>query len=731
MASKEITVILLDVGPTMSAPTAGGAGPSFLENAVKGIDMLVQQKVFTNRKDLISLVLIGTKDTNNELAQGGQYQNITVARPAEIPDLQLVRYLQDQIKPGKVHADFVDGLVVAIDLIIKAVATKKFDKRIMLFTDARSPYNDDGVSEIVDKLKLMECAVSVIADFDDPARKVFHAKTKQQRAGEAFLSTLAEETNGLTASFRRALEMLARFRARQVKQVTTFRGDLNIGSINIPVYNYTRTAEAKVPTFKKLSAVAQQAAEPGDMEVRRETSYFLQEDEETEVQKEDITRAYKYGKDFIPWSSVDESTMKLSSHKCLSVLGFTAASNIPRQLLMGGAVAVVPQPGDAVASKALSAFAQAMVLQKSVAIVRYVFRENANVRLGCLHPVISAEHFYLLYNSLPFAEDMREYPFTTLHQKRYMPSAEQLKVVDGLIDKLDLTMAYHDQEGNAMDALHPKLSFNPVLQRVYQCVKQRALHPDDDIPPLDPLIEKYVNPSQDIFARAQAELDRVRQAFPLQVIERKEKDEAVKLWNEADAPVLNVDPVDLLGGASHAAKKVKLENPDGNAGPVTLDSLSSGQVMEVGSIDPIKDFRTMVSSKTRDLVSTAVAQMKKRIIQLITESFGSNLFQKAFDCLKVLRIECVRSDESAQFNDFMGLLKQTTSNKHHNPQHYEFWQLIVKAKITLISSDEAYDSEVTPEQAQQFLEDAVDDSAQVAVATPKDQDVDDLMDMME
>ena len=101
----------------------------------------ISWQIFTNRKDLISLVLIGTKGnegknrglrmletnallffsltsmtlstrpsatragTSNERAGEGQYQNITVARPAEIPDLNFVRYLQDQIKPGKVHGD--------------------------------------------------------------------------------------------------------------------------------------------------------------------------------------------------------------------------------------------------------------------------------------------------------------------------------------------------------------------------------------------------------------------------------------------------------------------------------------------------------------------------------------------------------------------------------------------------------------------------------------------------
>jgi ATP-dependent DNA helicase 2 subunit 2 len=43
--------------------------------------------------------------------------------------------------------------------------------------------------------------------------------------------------------------------------------------------------------------------------------------------------------------------------------------------------------------------------------------------------------------------------------------------MDELIDSMDLTKADVDEDGDAREALKPKLTFNPYFQRVYQVCK--------------------------------------------------------------------------------------------------------------------------------------------------------------------------------------------------------------------------------------------------------------------
>ena len=79
----------------------------------------------------------------------------------------------------------------------------------------------------------------------------------------------------------------------------------------------------------------------------------------------------------------------------------------------------------------------------------------------------------------------------------------------------NLMTAGRDEDGDPMEALKPRHTYNPVLQRLYQCIQTRALVPGAPLPPLDPIIEKYdcrmktccsFFPVQDLFCFLSTEL---------------------------------------------------------------------------------------------------------------------------------------------------------------------------------------------------------------------------------
>jgi ATP-dependent DNA helicase 2 subunit 2 len=84
-------------------------------------------------------------------------------------------------------------------------------------------------------------------------------------------------------------------------------------------------------------------------------------------------------------------------------------------------------------------------------IVRFVKIKNAAPHLGVLMPHIKNEYEYLIYQKLPFAEDIRQYPFAPLDPAQirtaYAPSPAQLDVAERLINALDLTAASKDEDG--------------------------------------------------------------------------------------------------------------------------------------------------------------------------------------------------------------------------------------------------------------------------------------------
>ncbi|KAG7266059.1 hypothetical protein CRUP_006989, partial [Coryphaenoides rupestris] len=114
-ATKSALILCMDVGFSMSTPDP----ESPFEQAKKVVQKFVQRQVFAENKDELGLVLFGTDATNNQLAHDGQYQNITVHRKLMVPDFELLEEIEHQVHPQSQHADWLDALVVSMDLIQK------------------------------------------------------------------------------------------------------------------------------------------------------------------------------------------------------------------------------------------------------------------------------------------------------------------------------------------------------------------------------------------------------------------------------------------------------------------------------------------------------------------------------------------------------------------------------------------------------------------------------------
>lgn len=103
-------------------------------------------------------------------------------------------------------------------------------------------------------------------------------------------------------------------------------------------------------------------------------------------------------------------------------------------------------------------------------------------------------------HSLLLLQDIRDFSFDSLSgdnvPKKYVPSDQQRAAARDLINSLDLMSGSMDSNGNQMEALKPKHTFNPVLQHFYQSVQNRALNPQHPLTELDPVIRSYIQPDE-------------------------------------------------------------------------------------------------------------------------------------------------------------------------------------------------------------------------------------------
>lgn len=174
-----------------------------------------------------------------------------------------------------------------------------------------------------------------------------------------------------------ALDRLSYFRGRNIRQTPLYRGPLDIGGpagLQIAVHVYSKTAEAKAPTFKRTLADEDRNVQ----NVQRDLSYRRTDELGTEVDRDALVKAYKYGKSLIPFARVDEEQLAVQYEKCLSIIGFCASSQVPTHILMGNTLSVEAEPGNGQAATALSALIHALHEVDRVVIARYI-------RLNCAH----------------------------------------------------------------------------------------------------------------------------------------------------------------------------------------------------------------------------------------------------------------------------------------------------------------------------------------------------------
>ncbi|XP_052648004.1 X-ray repair cross-complementing protein 5 isoform X2 [Harpia harpyja] len=664
-SSKAAIVLCLDVGFTMSSSAPGEE--SSLEQAKKIMMKFVQRQVFAESKDEVAVILFGTDGTRNDLASGDQYQNITVHRSLMLPDFDLLEDIQDVIKPGSEKADFLDAIIVCMDLLQKETIGKKYEKRhIELFTDLNSPVSEDQLEIIIANLK----------------------KT------------------GISLQILESLERLSMFKKIE-RRPMAWPCQLTIGSnLSIRIVAYKSVTEEKV---KKIWTVVDAKTLRKD-DVQRETVYCLNDDDETEVQKDDTIQGFRYGSDIVPFSKEDEEQMKYKTEgKCFSVLGFSRSSQIQQHYYMGNQVLkVFAAKDDENAAVAFSALVHALDELKAVAIVRYAYDRRCNPQIGVAFPYIKDAYECLIYVQLPYMEDLRQYIFSSLkNNKKCIPTADQLSAVDSLIDSMNLV--YEDDDGETFeDLFKPSKIPNPHFQRLYQCLQHKAFHPNEPLPPIEQHLLEMLEMPCVVKERCQAPLEKVKALFPLKEVgKKKEEKTAQDIFkdNSEDGP----NP-----------KKPKIEDEEGS---FSIIKLAEGTVTSVGSVNPAEDFRILVRQKNADFKDVS-QQLINRIDQFL-ENKGSQYYMKGISCIRVFREEAMKLFKVQCFNDFLQALKSKVEDK----ALADFWEILIQDRISLITKDETEESSVTSEEAEKFLA-PKEKKNETLPPTDEGGDVDDLLDMM-
>lgn len=723
--TKSALVLCMDVGFSMSNSAPGEESP--FELAKKVIQKFVQRQVFVETKDELALVLFGTDSTKNPLDQDGQYQNITVHRHLMVPDFELLEEIENQIHPESQQADWLDALVVCMDLLQTETKGKKCDRlNIVFLTDLNTQASQEQLDVIIENLKQADITLQFFLPFpveeddeegggDGERRSPGHpgmgkGLSREQKNGldmvkHIMLSLDEEEGLDQIYSFRNAIEQLCMFK-RIERRPMAWPCQLTIGgSLSIRIVGYKAVTEEKLK--KTWITVDAQTTQKDD--VKRETVYCLDDDNETEVQRDDTIQGFRYGSDIVPFSKVDQEQMKYKHDgKCFAVLGFTKQNMVCRHQFMGSQVVkIFPGKDDEHAEVALSSLIRALDELQMVAIVRYAYDRRSNPQVGAAFPCIKRDYECLLYVQLPFMEDLRQFTFPSLeNNKKFTPSDTQLSAVDSLIDSMMLVE--EDEKSEKKDLFKVHHIPNPAFQRHFQCLHHRGVSPGTPLPPMEPWLKAVLERPDVIGERCQAPLEELKRKFPLTEVEKKKqlKTSAQIFGKDSEEP---------------KAKKAKGDEEDEE---YNLADIAEGSVTSVGSVDPARDFRTLIRQKTVAF-GEVCQQLTHRIEQLLSNK-NTHYYMKSITCIQAFREQSVKLGNADLYNSYLQSLKRSIPNRGLEV----FWDLLVQDAVTLISKDEAEGSTVSKNEANQFLV-AEEKKEEAAAPTAEDTgDVDDLLDMM-
>eukprot|EP00494_Astrolonche_serrata_P031577 UN31846 len=214
-----------------------------------------------------------------------------------------------------------------------------------------------------------------------------------------------------------------------------------------------------------------------------------------------------------------------------------------------------------------------------------------------------------------------------------------------------------DDDGDFEEALQPKCTYNPVLQRVYQNLEIRALDEQAEIQPLDPVIAKYVNPNKELFDNAADELKDFSEQFTFKVREKK-KGKKRKHWEDVGDILDNLfaEASQMNSGAGNSEKK----EDDVNFDDLDFDDIGAEKITKIGTQNPIKDFEAILKTRSStDLFGKLHDEMWKVITSLISTSFQDSNYQKVEDCINHLRKKSIVEEEPKEFNQKLVAFKST------------------------------------------------------------------------
>ncbi|QSZ30883.1 hypothetical protein DSL72_000441 [Monilinia vaccinii-corymbosi] len=719
MSEKQATVYVVDLGRSLG-DCHNGRVETDLEYSMRYVWDKITLTMSSNRKtDGVGIVAFRTDDTDNDLHTRGEkgYENISVLKPLGQFQMKQLEELKEAIKPSNTDAgDAISAVVVAMEIIKEFTTLKtgklgKFARRIVLITDGNGVMDGGELDDIAKEINKNGIRLIVIGvDFDD-TEYGFKEEDKDlvKAENEKVLRYLTEKcSDGMFATTEEAVEALSTPVVKVTREYKTFEGLLTLGdpvkypetALSINVARYFKTHQAKPASAR--SFVDRIIDGPIDLElldsadltsVKQARAYQVNDPTapggKRDVEQDALERGYEYGSAIVPINKSEENITKLQTLKEFSIIGFVP-SDYERYLNMGESCITIHQKTNDKARMALSSLVHALYELESCAIARLVKKDGSDPQIVLLSPFIAPDLEGLIDVPLPFAEDIRSYLFAPLdkvfnssggliEKHKNLPSKDLKTAMSDFVDSMDLSTAGKDDEGKPAEYMAIEDTFSPVLHRISQAIRRRAVKPDEGIPPPPDVLTKWSHPPSGLVEKSMTKLETLIKASDVKKVPATAK---AKRHREVIKPISGLDVQVLL--SRQKRQKITVDNA-------------------------IPEFKQALSNTdSTDGAIKATREMGDTVRTLLKRSTGNSTWAQAGEYLRTMRTELIDLIEPNIYNNFIEKFKKQFQNDDFDRA---FWfEVVRKDKLGLIHQGELENTEKTEEDARQFYKLSTDSS---------------------
>jgi len=181
---------------------------------------------------------------------------------------------------------------------------------------------------------------------------------------------------------------------------------------------------------------------------------------------------------------------------------------------------IIAQKTNSKAIMALSSLVHALFIQESYAVARLVPKTDKEPVIILLAPSIDLDFECLLDVQLPFTEDVRDYKFPPLDrvitvsgkaikEHRNLPGDALKAALSEYVDQMDLSKFGKDDEGDPCEYMQITDTFSPVLHRIDQAVRWKAVRPAEPVPPPYQILIRYTKPPTGLVANSKRQLEKL------------------------------------------------------------------------------------------------------------------------------------------------------------------------------------------------------------------------------